>query len=91
MKVRDSRKRKVKNESGKEYTFNLRRFYCDNCQKIHLEIPDCIAPYKQYGKKVIDDVIGEKCDYYVADDSTVWRWKNQQNTHLSCNDLTRIK
>ena len=88
MKVRDSKKRKVKDEAGTEYVFSLRRFHCESCQKIHLELLDCITPYKQYGSQVINDVISGRCDYYVADNSTIWRWKNQ-NTHLSCNDFKR--
>lgn len=85
-KVRDSKRRKVIDESGTEYTFSLLRFRCDNCRKLHTEIPDCIIPYKQYGQKVINDVLSGRCDYYVVDDSTVWRWKNQ-NTHPGCNDF----
>ena len=57
MRVRDSKQRVVQDESGEKYIFRLRRFRCDNCQKLHTEIPDCIAPYKQYGKNVIDDNI----------------------------------
>lgn len=86
MKVRDSKHRKVRDESGVEYNFSLRRFRCNNCRKLHTEIPDCIIPYKQYSQKVLNDVLGGKCDYYVVDASTVWRWKNQ-NTHPSCNDF----
>lgn len=90
MRVRDSKQRAVLNESGEKYIFRLRRFRCDNCQKLHTEIPDCIIPEKQYSKKVIEDILGGKCNYYVADNSTVWRWKNC-NTHPSCNDFGKLK
>ena len=65
-------------------------FRCDNCQKLHTEIPDCIAPYKQYGKNVIDDILNGECDYFIADASTIWRWKNR-NTHPLCNDISDLK
>ena len=86
MRVRDSKQRSVLDEAGEKYIFRLRRFWCNNCKKLHSEIPDCIIPYKQYGQKVINDVLNGRCDYYVVDASTVWRWKNQ-NTHPGCNDF----
>lgn len=75
MKVRDSKRRLVKNVYGEIYTFNLRRFRCESCKKIHVELPDCLLPYKTYSKKTIEDVKSGKCDYYIVDDSTVRRWK----------------
>lgn len=75
MRVRDTKQRKVKNEIGEEFIFNLRRFRCGECKKIHLEIPDFITPHKQYSKKAIDNIISGKCDYYIVDNSTVYRWK----------------
>ena len=90
MKVRDSKRRKVMDESGTEYTFSLRRFQCDNCRMLHTEIPDCIVPNKKYCKNAIDNIVNGKCDYYIADNSTVWRWK-KQITHPHCNDITEIE
>ena len=81
MKVRDSRKRTVMDESGEKYEFRLRRFKCDTCNNIHLELPDCLIPYKRYSKHTIDIVLNGECDYYSIDQSTVYRW-----THLFCND-----
>lgn len=77
-------------ESGIEYIFMFRRFRCDNCKKLHTEIPDCVIPYKQYSRKAIKKILNGACDYYVVDVSTVWRWKNA-NTHLSCNDFLDSK
>lgn len=90
MKVRDSKRRKVKDENGTEYIFSLRRFQCGNCQKLHLEMPDCIVPYKQYSKKVIDDVLNGRCNYYIVDTSTVWHWKNNI-AHPVYNDIIDLK
>ena len=75
MKVRDSKKRKIKDLYGETYTFSLRRFRCEKCQKIHIELPDCFVPHKIYSRKSIENVTNGKCDYYIADDSTVRRWK----------------
>lgn len=80
MKVRDSKRRKVMDEAGTEYLFNFRRFQCEQCKKLHTEIPDCVIPQKQYSKRAIADVLNGKCNYYVADNSTVWRWKKSQYT-----------
>lgn len=76
MKVRDSRKRKVRDAGGEIYIFYLRRLICSSCSQIHLEIPDCIEPQKHYFKETIERVVNDKCDYFSGDDKTIWRWKN---------------
>jgi len=74
--VRDSRKRKVKDASGKEYIFKLRRLRCIHCSQVHLEIPDCLSPNKHYFRASISAVKDGSIDYCAADDSTIRRWKN---------------
>ena len=81
MKVRDSRKRIILDECGEKYIFSLRRFQCSTCKSIHLELPDCIIPRKRYSRNAINIVVNEKCDYYIMDQSTIYRW-----THPFCND-----
>jgi len=56
----------------------LRRLLCDDCKKLHTEIPDIIQPYKHYDSETIQSVIdgGEKARCCVADDSTISRWKS---------------
>lgn len=83
MKVRDSRKRIILDECGEKYIFSLRRFQCSTCKSIHLELPDCIIPRKRYSRNAINIVVNEKCDYYIMDQSTIYRW-----THPFCNDKT---
>ncbi|MGN0180198.1 MAG: DUF6431 domain-containing protein [Monoglobaceae bacterium] len=73
--VRDSRKRIVKDSSGKEYPFKLRRLYCPICRQTHLEIPDCIEPNKHYFKATIEGVRSGEIEYCAADDSTIRRWR----------------
>lgn len=77
MKVVGSRKRTVKDISGEQYVFSLRRLKCSKCNKIHTEIPDCIVPHKQYSKGAIDAAINIECDYFVMENSTVFRWKKE--------------
>mgnify|MGYP003161019235 CR=1 FL=1 len=51
MKIIGSRKRTVKDISGEEYIFSLRRMRCEECHIIHTEIPNCMIPHKQYSKE----------------------------------------
>ena len=75
LKVRDSRKRQVKDSSGTEYIFQLRRLYCPICKQIHLEIPDSIEPQKHYFKSTIENTLSNKINYCTADNSTIRRWQ----------------
>lgn len=77
MKVIGSRRRSVKNISGEEYIFSLRRMRCKQCNVIHTEIPDCMIPHKQYSKNAIKSAIKGQCDYYIMEESTIFRWKKQ--------------
>lgn len=77
MKIIGSRKRTVKDISGEEYVFSLRRMRCEKCRIIHTEIPDCMIPHKQYSKNAIAATINGQCDYYIIEESTVFRWKKQ--------------
>jgi hypothetical protein len=40
----------------------IRRLYCEDCKRIHHEIPDCLVPYKRYGADVIEGVVIGKGD-----------------------------
>lgn len=82
MKVRDSKKRIVRDIYGEKYTFNLRRFKCENCNVLHEEIPDFIKPYKHYSKAAIETAISGKCDFYAMEDITVYRWKKENTPTL---------
>ena len=48
LKVRDSKKRIVKDEDGMSYNFLLRRFVCCQCGKLHTELPDCNSKMEKY-------------------------------------------
>jgi len=74
---RDYKSRDVKKLNGDVWHFKLRRLLCDDCEKLHTEIPDIVQPYKHYDSEAIQSVLdgGEKARDCVADDSTIRRWR----------------
>lgn len=38
-------------------TLVIRRLYCEQCNKIHHELPDCLVPYKRYGAEIIENIV----------------------------------
>jgi len=73
--VRDSRDRKVIDDSGEQKLYRLRRLKCRSCNKLHIELPDFMVPYKHYEAAVIEAALDETTDSCPADDSTIQRWK----------------
>jgi hypothetical protein len=55
----------------------LRRLLCEECGKLHTEIPDTIQPYKHYDSKAIQSVLdgGAEAAYCAADGTTMRRWR----------------
>ncbi len=82
LKYRDTRRRIMKKEGGVVVFLLLRRLYCRKCRRLHIELPACLSPYKQYDVEVIEGVI----DGIVTEDdldsenypcaATMERWKN---------------
>ena len=75
MTVKDTRIRLLRNEKGTKDTYRLRRLRCNDCSKIHMELPDLMHPYKQYASSVIEAALDETRNDCPADDSTIHRWK----------------
>lgn len=75
--VKDSKRRYVKIESGRKLPFNLRRFYCANCDRIHTEIPDLITPYCQYDNATRERVKSGAYATFAGDDSTIRKWRKK--------------
>lgn len=73
-----SHKRHVK-FSDFEHDFRFRQLYCTQCAVYHLEIPDFVLPNKHYSRTTIEKILSGEIDYYLADDSTVNRWKKSKN------------
>ena len=53
----DTRTRHVIDSSGAVYWFLLRRLRCNNCCKLHVELPDFMQPKKHYEAQLIKDVL----------------------------------
>lgn len=78
MKIRDSKRRYIKTESGQKIPINLKRYYCSRCNKLHTEIPDIIIPYKQYKKSIIEKVKSGDISSFAGDDSTIREWQRKK-------------
>jgi hypothetical protein len=54
----------------------IRRLYCERCDCIHHELPDCLVPYKRYSANVIVNIIeGQPPKTAPCPDGTVRRLK----------------
>lgn len=78
MKFRNTKRRSVKDNSGRKIPFNLKRYHCAVCNKLHTEIPDIIFPYRQYEKSVIEEVCKGNISTFSGDDSTIRYWKKNR-------------
>lgn len=74
----DHRRRSVMDGSGNRSVYLLRRLYCRECGKLHLEIPAAMKPQKHYNAQLIEETISGSVDYCPADNSTIRRWKKGQ-------------
>lgn len=71
-----SRKRKCKQSSGEEIHLIIRRLRCENCCKIHHELPDILVPYKRYTAESVEKIIAANKPADVsADEATLYRWR----------------
>lgn len=74
LSVKDSKRRYVKDELSRKIPFNLKRYYCSSCKKIHTEIPDIVQPYKQYETLTIRKVQEGNSLTFAGDNSTIRKW-----------------
>lgn len=75
MTLRDSKRRYIKNISGTKIPFNLKRYCCPVCHKLHTELPDLVEPNKHYQQMVIDAIRGGYVEAVGIDDSTMRYWR----------------
>jgi hypothetical protein len=81
----DRRRRHVIDDSGRVFWFWLRRLKCHHCNKLHIELPDFMAPNKHYNARLIEDVKTGRSNFCPADDSTIRRWKKKLPPSLPLN------
>ncbi|RYL93425.1 hypothetical protein EWI07_07385 [Sporolactobacillus sp. THM7-4] len=75
LKVIGSRPRKYIQDTGLQKTIIIRRLQCENCHKIHHELPDILIPYKRYEASCFEKVVSLPHENDVAaDNSTLFRW-----------------
>lgn len=71
----DRRRRVVLDDAGTPVVYLLRRLWCAECRRLHLEAPDTIRPQKHYAAQLIAGTISGAVSSCPADDSTIRRWK----------------
>lgn len=82
----DTVKRIVRKEGRITRKAYIRRLRCDNCGRIHRELPDFILPYKQYEAGIIRGVVAGIItpetsgfeDYPCEETMRIWRTRNLQ-------------
>ena len=52
-----SRSRQSLCGDGTRRTLRIRRLRCEECRKIHHELPDFLVPYKRYTANVVEAVV----------------------------------
>lgn len=95
LRVRDSKLRRVINQAGEIEVYRLRRYKCQSCGQLHVELPSCIVPYKHYAADVIGAELYHVRDDCPAEDSTMLRWRqiaiavlNQAKNHTQTIPVT---
>ena len=81
LEYRDSCLRTLLKEGRERNILQIRRLKCPNCGQIHRELPDILAPYKQYSAEIIsgalDGVITledeDAADYPAENTHKRWR------------------
>ena len=53
----DSVRRMIRTKGGHKCWIKVQRLKCDDCRKIHRELPDYIFPYKHYDAETIRGVL----------------------------------
>lgn len=70
-----TRKRRLINEYGDRVILRVRRLRCDNCRRVHIELPNIAVPYHLYCYKIIESVYIGKKSLAPIDDQTFRRLK----------------
>jgi hypothetical protein len=75
LKVIGSRHRGYTDSAGEAVDLIIRRLRCQDCHKIHHELPDILVPYKRHASESIEAVVVGDGDSVAADESTIRCWR----------------
>ena len=78
----DSRLRHVIQADGSRESYRLKRLRCQGCGKLHVELPDCMQPYKHHSASIIEAELDETGIHCPADESTIRLWRRQFAVNL---------
>ena len=71
-----SRPRTWIRSSGEEAKLIIRRLRCQDCRRIHHELPDLLVPYRRYESASIERTLEDpEAAGVAADESTLYRWR----------------
>ena len=71
-----SRPRTRRPPDGSRQILIIRRLQCEECRRIHHELPDCLVPYKRYDAESLETFAMEgRAAAIAADESTLQRWE----------------
>jgi len=92
----DSRSRRVIDGSGLARWYALRRLRCLDCDRLHIELPDFIISQKHYDAQTIREAVKNISDSCPADNSTIWRWRQENRPptlqcHLSLKVIDSVQ
>lgn len=69
------RKRKAIKIDGAVLVMSIRRLQCQNCRKIHHELPNIVMPYKRHCSETIEKIIVGEDEEIGCEESTIRRVK----------------
>lgn len=69
----------IQNDGGKQ-KLHIRRRKCQECGKIHHELPDMLVPYKRYSVDSIEKIIAGDTKEVVCEESTIRRIRTWWDT-----------
>ncbi len=76
LRVIGSRPRTRRTPDGVRQILIIRRLRCDDCQRIHHELPDCLVPFRRYDSDSLEAFGSQGTTAAVAaEPSTFTRWQ----------------
>ena len=83
--TRGNRQRILIAGDGRKVKLIIRRLRCDDCKRIHHDLPDCIVPYKRHCAETVEAITGgaaAPCDFRTIARILAW-WAAVRNYFLN--------